>query len=113
LDVFTLNVADGGCNAIMDSGVFGTIAATLNDTSRELYPFVVGNNSETYRSAVLVAGETSEFPRSGSLTAPFASGVAQFPGAFLQFRHFHLSLTVFYTMLVVLLTIFSFLIFFF
>ena len=110
--MFTLNVADGGCNAIMDSSVFGTIAATLNDTSRELYPFVVGNNSETYRSAVLVAGETPEFPRSGSLTAPFASGVAQFPGAFLQFRHFHLSLTVFYTMLVVLLTIFSFLIFF-
>jgi len=105
--MFTLNVADGGCNAIMDSGVFGTIAATLNDTSRELYPFVVGNNSETYRSAVLVAGETSEFPRSGSLTAPFASGVAQFPGAFLQSRHFHLSLTV-YAMLMVLLTIFSF-----
>ena len=94
--MFTLNVADGGCNTIMDSGVFGTIAATLNDTSRELYPFVVGNNSQTYRSAVLVAGETSEFPRSGSLTAPFASGVAQFPGAFLhQSRHFHLSLTVF------------------
>ena len=72
----------------MDSGVFGTIAATLNDTSRELYPYVVGNNSDIYRSAVLVAGETSEFPRPGSLTAPFTSGVAQFPGAFLQISSF-------------------------
>ena len=82
LDVLTVNVADGGCNPIMDSGVFGTIAATLNDTSRELYPYVVGNNSDTYRSAVLVAGETSEFPRSGSLSAAFTSGVAEFSGAY-------------------------------
>ena len=72
----------------MDSGVFGTIAATLNDTSRKLYPYVVGHNSDIYRSAVLVAGETSEFPRPGSLTAPFTSGVAQFSGAFFNFHHF-------------------------
>ena len=36
-----MNVADGGCNPIMDSGAFGTTDVTLNDTSRELYPYIV------------------------------------------------------------------------
>ena len=95
LDVLTVNVADGGCNPIMDSGVFGTIAATLNDTSREQYPYVVGNNRHTYRSAVLVAGETSEFPRPGSLTTPFTTGAAQFSGAFLQISSFSIYLSLY------------------
>ena len=58
--------------------MFGTIAENLNDTSRELYSYVVGSKRQTRRSAVLVAAETSEFPRSGVLTASFASGLAQF-----------------------------------
>jgi|MDSY01.1.fsa_nt_gb hypothetical protein len=85
LDVFTMNLADGGCNPIMDSGAFGTVVVTLNDTSRELYPYTVGDNSDTYRSAVLVAGTTSEFPRTGSLTGFFEAGVSEFAGALLPF----------------------------
>ena len=55
-----------------------TITASLNDTSREPYSFVVGNNSTLNRRAILAAD--ASYYRSGSLTQITSTGEANFTG---------------------------------
>jgi len=54
------------------------VTASVNDTSREAYPYTTSNNEIFNREAVLVAGLT--FPRSGSTSVPSTSGIAVFSG---------------------------------
>ena len=56
-----------------------TITASLNDTSREPYPYTTGDNTVLNREAVLVASTT--YPRPGSLSRILSAGTVVFPGA--------------------------------
>lgn len=61
------------------------ITASLNDTSREAYPYTIANNKIFNRESVLVASQA--YPRNGSMSVTLSSGVAIFPGAWLLFYH--------------------------
>jgi hypothetical protein len=66
-----------------------TISASLNDTSREPYPYTTGDNTVLNRGPVLVASTT--YPRPGSLSGILTSGAVVFPGASIlrvEFVHF-------------------------
>ena len=56
------------------------ITASLNDTSREAYPYTISDNTVFNREAVLVASQN--YPRNGSMSVTLSSGKAVFPGAF-------------------------------
>lgn len=57
------------------------ITASLNDTSGEAYPYIISNNTVFNREAVLVAGQSDDYPRKGSLSVQLSSGTATFTGA--------------------------------
>jgi len=56
-----------------------TITASLNDTSREPYPFTINDNEILNRGPVLVA--SASYPRAGSLSVVQEDGIAVFSGA--------------------------------
>ena len=56
-----------------------TITASLNDTSREPYPFTINYNEILNRGPVLVA--SASYPRAGSLSVVQEDGIAVFSGA--------------------------------
>jgi len=55
------------------------ITASLNDTSRDAYPYTISNNKVFNREAVLTASQS--YPRNGSMSVTLSSGTAEFPGA--------------------------------
>ena len=85
LDDFVIVPVDGAGNesptGALPSGV--TITASMNDTNREIYPYILGGNQTTLsRASVLTtSNSTAVYPRTGSLTATTSSaGNATFSG---------------------------------
>jgi hypothetical protein len=58
------------------------VTATLNDTSREAYPYTISDNMIFNREAVLVASQS--YSRNGSMTVTSSSGTAIFPALHLS-----------------------------